>query len=69
MVLEAAQAFDIDLANSWFIGDKAADIEGGRRAGTHCILVLTGYGREQACQPDLTAENAVEAIELILNMY
>ncbi len=69
MVLEAAAQFDIDLADSWFIGDKAADIECGRRAGTHCILVLTGYGRQQSCQPDFIAETAVEAIQLILKMY
>ena len=33
MVLEAAADFDLDLARSWFIGDKSADIECGRRAG------------------------------------
>ena len=67
MVLEAAAAFDIDLANSWFIGDKALDIECGRSAGTRTILVLTGYGREQRdCNPDFTAESAVEAIQRVL---
>jgi D-glycero-D-manno-heptose 1,7-bisphosphate phosphatase len=65
MVLEAAAAFDIDLAQSWFIGDKAADIECGRRAGTRTILVLTGYGREQNCNPDSVANNVVEAAALL----
>ncbi len=66
MVLEAAADFAIDLPNSWFVGDKRADIECGRRAGTHTILVLTGYGREQNCRPDFTADDAADAARLIL---
>jgi D-glycero-D-manno-heptose 1,7-bisphosphate phosphatase len=67
MVLEAAADFDIDLAQSFFIGDKAADIECGRRAGTRTILVLTGYGAAQDCRPDYTARNVVEAVEIVLS--
>ncbi len=66
MVLEAAGAFGVDLARSWFVGDKSIDIECGRRAGTRTIQVLTGYGRLQSCRPDYEAENAVEAVRLIL---
>jgi D-glycero-D-manno-heptose 1,7-bisphosphate phosphatase len=66
MVLEAAAAYDIDLARSYFIGDKSADIECGRRAGTRTILVLTGYGAEQAARPDFTARDVTEAIEIAL---
>ncbi len=66
MVLEAAAEHDLDLARSWFIGDKAADIECGRRAGTRTLLVLTGYGRQQRCDLDFTAEGIVEAVDLIL---
>jgi D-glycero-D-manno-heptose 1,7-bisphosphate phosphatase len=66
MILEAAAAFDLDLPNSWLAGDKAADIECGRRAGTRTILVLTGYGRDQDCDPDFRATDAAEAARLIL---
>jgi len=66
MLLEAAGEFDIDLAASYIIGDKAADIECGRRAGTKAILVLTGYGRESNCAPDFRAPDAAAAIEAIL---
>ena len=61
MLFEAAAEHGIDLAQSWIVGDKAADVECGQRAGTRSILVLTGYGREQVCTPDRTCENAVEA--------
>jgi len=68
MVLEAAEAFGVDLAGSYFIGDKCADVECGRRAGTATIQVLTGYGREQPCAADRVVEDAVEAVRLILQM-
>lgn len=66
MVLEAAADFGIDLAKSYFIGDKAADIECGKRAGTRTVLVLTGYGARQKCASDLVSGDAVEAVETIL---
>jgi D-glycero-D-manno-heptose 1,7-bisphosphate phosphatase len=66
MVLEAATAYDIDLERSYFIGDKSADIECGRRAGTRTILVMTGYGAEQDCRADYTAPGVTEAVEIVL---
>jgi len=33
MLIEAAKRFEIDLKNSWMIGDKPSDIEAGKRAG------------------------------------
>jgi D-glycero-D-manno-heptose 1,7-bisphosphate phosphatase len=66
MLLEAAADFGIDLARSYVIGDKSADIECGRRAGASTILVRTGYGAEQACQPDFTAADVVQAVQLVL---
>jgi D-glycero-D-manno-heptose 1,7-bisphosphate phosphatase len=65
MLLEAAADYAIDLAQSWVVGDKWADIECGRRAGARTILVLTGYGRQQTCQPDFTCRDAVEAADWI----
>jgi D-glycero-D-manno-heptose 1,7-bisphosphate phosphatase len=66
MVLAAAAAHHIDLAASYFVGDKSADIECGRRAGTRTVLVLTGYGREQKCAADFTCRDAVEAVDVII---
>jgi D-glycero-D-manno-heptose 1,7-bisphosphate phosphatase len=68
MVLKLAADYEIDLAASWFVGDKTADIECGRRAGTRTILVLTGYGREQSAHADLVCGDAVEAVSLILSV-
>ena len=66
MVLTAAAEHHIELAASYFVGDKCADLECGRRAGTRTVLVLTGYGSEQRCAADLTCKDAVQAVETIL---
>jgi D,D-heptose 1,7-bisphosphate phosphatase len=67
MVLAAAETHHIDLAASYFVGDKSADIECGRRAGARTVLVLTGYGREQNCAADIICQDAVEAVEKIIS--
>jgi D-glycero-D-manno-heptose 1,7-bisphosphate phosphatase len=67
MLFEAAAEWDIDLAGSYTVGDKAADVECGKRAGTKTILVLTGYGREQDCQPDFRADGVAQAMETVLD--
>jgi len=66
MVLEAVADHDIDLERSFMIGDKAADIECGRRAGMRTILVLTGYGAGEECCPDFRVPDVVLAIEVVL---
>jgi D-glycero-D-manno-heptose 1,7-bisphosphate phosphatase len=71
MVLEAAAEFQVDLAASFLVGDKASDIECGRRAGTRTILVRTGYGaalkRDSGfVAPDFIADNAPEAVRWLL---
>ncbi len=69
-MLEAcAVQYNIDLANSWMVGDTTVDIQTGKNAGTHTALVLTGdAGKDEkyAVQADLTAENLMEAIKMIL---
>jgi len=71
MVLEAACELGIDLAQSWFVGDKAADIQCGESAGTRTVLVQTGYGAQTASAPGHPAphfitKDIVAAVEIIL---
>jgi D,D-heptose 1,7-bisphosphate phosphatase len=73
MLIKAAKEMDIDLSQSWVIGDKQADIDFGRKAGLKTILVLTGYGIETRKQgmapgegPDYVARDLGEAADLIV---
>jgi histidinol-phosphate phosphatase family protein len=71
MLLRAAEDLDLDLAQSWMIGDRWSDLEAGKRAGCRTALVLTGYGREtlrEGVQPDLVVEDLAEAVERILSL-
>ena len=51
------------------MGDKTADIECGRRAGTRTILVLTGYPAEPDSHPDFTAPDIAEAVQIVLSPH
>ena len=46
MIHQAVARFDIDLARSFVIGDKLADIALAENAGARGILVRTGYGED-----------------------
>jgi histidinol-phosphate phosphatase family protein len=69
MIEQASKIQDVDLENSWMIGDKILDITMGFNAGTKTALVLTGYGekhkQELTRKPDVIAQNLLEAAKLI----
>lgn len=46
MLVEAARAHGIDLAESWMVGDILDDVEAGRRAGCRTVLVDNGNETE-----------------------
>ena len=47
MLLKAAREFNIDLANSWMVGDSESDVAAGKAAGCHTALLgKSNYGQE-----------------------
>lgn len=42
MLLEAAREHQIDLAESWMIGDSKRDVEAGKRAGCRTVQLMEG---------------------------
>ncbi|MDT5063788.1 MAG: D-glycero-D-manno-heptose 1,7-bisphosphate phosphatase [Acidobacteriota bacterium] len=74
LIERAAAEFDIDLRQSWMIGDRYSDIELARNAGVHSAFVLSGYGRgeweyQRAAwkhEPELVAEDLLEAVRRIV---
>ena len=71
---QAAVDMGLDLQRSYVIGDRWSDLRCGAAVGAATILVLTGYGRGDACyigpgqavQPDYVAENLEAAVGWIL---
>jgi D-glycero-D-manno-heptose 1,7-bisphosphate phosphatase len=51
LLLQAARDYDIDLSQSWFIGDILNDVEAGRRAGCRTILLDNGNETEWLFSP------------------
>ena len=47
MLLRAEKELNINLKQSFMIGDKLSDIEAGKRVGCNTIMVQTGQGEEQ----------------------
>jgi D-glycero-D-manno-heptose 1,7-bisphosphate phosphatase len=67
MLVEAARKHDIDLANSFMVGDRWRDIEAGYNAGCKTILIDYGYSEKPpAHAPDLCAGSLREAADWII---
>ncbi|MDP3920193.1 MAG: HAD family hydrolase [Candidatus Omnitrophota bacterium] len=67
----AAREIDFNPSETFFIGDKATDIEAGKRFGLKTIFVRTGHGAAEEPKlqgdlvPDHIVNNLAEAAELL----
>lgn len=77
MLLQAAQELNLDLAHSYFVGDRFIDMETAKKVGAKGILVKTGYGEDLLQNdgpdkatpentPDFVAADVLEAVLWIL---
>ena len=74
LIKRAAADFEIDLGNSWMVGDRYSDIELAHNAGLQSAFVLSGYGRGEweyqrsswELQPDLVSEDLLQAVNSIV---
>jgi histidinol-phosphate phosphatase family protein len=71
---EAAKEFNIDIKNSWVIGDHLHDIEMGMKANCRNVYMLTGHGKKhlddlekEGLKPDFIAEDFFKAADFIMN--
>lgn len=71
MLLRAARELDLDLRQSWMIGDMVSDLLAGRNAGCKgSILVRTGHGQKQEGiegHATYVASDLLEAAQWILS--
>ncbi|GAA4931684.1 HAD family hydrolase [Mucilaginibacter defluvii] len=70
MLLAAAIDHNIDIKQSWMIGDILNDVEAGKRAGCQAILIDNGNETEWLTglmrNPDFTCININQAADFIL---
>jgi histidinol-phosphate phosphatase family protein len=73
LVHRASEQFDVDLARSFVVGDKASDVGLARNVGARGVLVRTGHGEAEAPRlldtpdaPDFVAANLMDAVAWIL---
>ncbi len=65
MLLQAARAHEIDLTESWMIGDSIKDVEAGRNAGCKTAQLLSD-GAPESDIADVIAPSLLEATQRIL---
>jgi D-glycero-D-manno-heptose 1,7-bisphosphate phosphatase len=65
LLFDAAYEYDINLKESYMIGDRQSDVMAGVNAGTKTILVKTGNVSEDFDQASHNSPSLLEAIEYI----
>ena len=70
MLTRAEKELNIDLKQSYIVGDKLSDVEAGERAGCKTIMVRTGHGAEELksnqIECNYVADDLHDAVEHIL---
>ena len=78
MLLQAATDLDLEVGESYMVGDRLSDVAAGRSAGCQTILVRTGKheapaiespdGLPEGLEPDYACADLLEAADVILSM-
>ncbi|MCH7831510.1 MAG: HAD-IIIA family hydrolase [Proteobacteria bacterium] len=66
MLIEAAREFDLDLSQSYVVGDRKSDIEAGNAAGCFTIFIDRGYREQSPDDADKRVHSLAEARDFIL---
>jgi D-glycero-D-manno-heptose 1,7-bisphosphate phosphatase len=65
MLLAAAVKLNIDVSESFMVGDRWRDIEAAKRAGCRSILIDYGYTDKKSMPPDHTAPSLLGSVDWI----
>ena len=66
MLLRAAAAHEIDLAQSYLVGDRWRDVDCAYAAGCRAVFIDHGYQESLRKKPHFTAASLSEAAQIIL---
>ena len=67
MLLEAAREHQIDLVESWMIGDSERDVEAGKRAGCRTVQLMDDC-KSRIGEADAVASSLLEAVHKLLEI-
>jgi D-glycero-D-manno-heptose 1,7-bisphosphate phosphatase len=67
MLLEASGEHQIDLAESWMIGDSKRDVEAGKRAGCRTVQLMDD-GKSAIDGPNAVASSLLDAVHKLLQI-
>lgn len=70
LIDKAVAQFNIDLGQSYIIGDSTVDVKTGAAAGLKSILLATGQAGmdgKYEIDPDFRADNLLQAVQIILS--
>jgi len=67
MLLDAARAHELDLTESFMVGDRWRDVEAGSRAGCRTVFLDRGYREKHAMRPDAVVRSLPQAVTWILS--
>ena len=66
-IKQAKSKYNLDISNSWMVGDRDADVYCGQSAGTKTIIIKQKHsdGKAGQSKPDFKVNDLKEAVEII----
>lgn len=64
MLLDAVEKWNIDIQNSWMVGDTDKDIIAGKRVGLKTVLI--GLPEEEKSEPDFAFPSLIEFYKILI---
>jgi D-glycero-D-manno-heptose 1,7-bisphosphate phosphatase len=68
LLIQAARRYDIDLRQSFLVGDRWSDVVAGAEAGCRTFLVATPWSGRERCAPDYEVADLLEAAYSIIRL-
>jgi len=68
LIQKCSDRYNIDLSESWFVGDTTTDIMTGQNAGLRTVLVKTGEAGKDAkydVHADVVCDDLLRAVQYI----
>jgi D-glycero-D-manno-heptose 1,7-bisphosphate phosphatase len=69
LLLDAARDLDIDLAQSYLVGDRWRDVAAAQAAGCEALFIDHKYREKSPDKPYVAVESLAEAAALVLSAH